>query len=506
MLSYENLSAAERRVWDAFPEGRRVDLRTGTPEDDDPAGGHAWPADRTVRAAVLAALLLGDGQRHQGAVPALRLTGARITGPIDLSGAEVPHALWLADCHLDEDISLYGATVRSIGVAGSRATRIDARMARIEGRLDLRWSAFTGTLDLANAHIAAELVLDGAEIAVSDTWAVNAGGLVMGGGIWCRKGFTARGGISMPGATMPGGLFLREAHLDNPRGIALCAENATASTMDFRDGFTAHGTVDLSGAQITGPLRFGGAVLHGDTQLPHGGTALNATRTQAGALEFTPALPPSGAVDLRGAHVDVLHDRPDSWPRIVHLQGLVYGTLQSADEGPPRARRARHEVDRRLAWLRREPAYVPQPYEQLASWYRTVGHDDDARRVLLAKQRHRRATMGAGGRVWSHVLDATVGFGYRPWLAGLWLLALTLLGTAVFSGGSPHAAQPGDGPPFNPLVYALDLLIPIGGLGQRDAWYWTGGLTQGVSYALIGMGWILTTAVVAGVTRTLNKT
>ncbi|MFI0727739.1 hypothetical protein ACH4S9_01760 [Streptomyces sp. NPDC021225] len=99
----------------------------------------------------------------------------------------------------------------------------------------------------------------------------------------------------------------------------------------------------------------------------------------------------------------------------------------------------------------------------------------------------------------------TVGYGYRPWLAGVWILALTSLGAVSFDAHSPVPVKQGEGAPFQPLVYTLDLLIPIGGLGQRTAWYWTDDSVQWLAYLLIAFGWVLTTAVIAGVTRTLQK-
>ncbi|MDX2909206.1 hypothetical protein PV517_10905 [Streptomyces griseiscabiei] len=101
--------------------------------------------------------------------------------------------------------------------------------------------------------------------------------------------------------------------------------------------------------------------------------------------------------------------------------------------------------------------------------------------------------------------DATVGYGYRPWLAGVWLLVLTLLGTAAFDTGDPTPVKRGEGAPFQPFVYTLDLLVPIGGLGQRAAWYWTESTLQWLAHILVALGWILTTAVIAGVTRTLQR-
>lgn len=141
------------------------------------------------------------------------------------------------------------------------------------------------------------------------------------------------------------------------------------------------------------------------------------------------------------------------------------------------------EAPQRLPWFRRNFGYVPQPYEQLADWYPKIGQTRDARRVLLEKQRHRRRTLHPVGR--GHLLDATVGYGYRPWLAGMWLIALPLLGTLVFGTHDPTLVKPSEGGPFQTFVYTLDLLIPIGGLGQRTGWYWTDSGTQWLAYVLI---------------------
>ncbi|MFF5305313.1 oxidoreductase [Streptomyces sp. NPDC013161] len=494
MLPYEEMTSPERELWDAFPEGRQVDLRAGTPSEDDPAQGADWGPERTLRAAVVTALARGANAAPPGAVTALHVAGARITGQLDLAEAEISNRLRFEGCWFEEAPSLYGAATRTIGFIGCQVPGIDATLASIEGTLSLERSVLHGTLSLMRARIAGELQLRGAKLSAPDGRALFAGGLVMEGGVFCRRGFVAHGGIRLLGAQLPGGLFMEGARLENPDGPALLADNAVAQTLVFTEGFTAQGTVRLRGAQVADQLTFDGAYLNGED------VALDCSRMQAADLRFTPAAPPAGAVDLRGAHVSVLHDGENSWPGVVRLQGFSYASLQSEDGLRD------HDVTRRVAWIRREPGYAPQPYEQLASWYRQVGHEDDARKVLLAKQRHRRSTLHPVGRVWGHLLDALVGYGYRPWLAGVWIMALAVLGMVVFGGQSPKQAQPGQGPPFNALVYTLDLLIPIGGLGQRTAWYWPeGSPAQWLSYALIAAGWLLTTAVVAGVSRSLNK-
>ncbi|MGO4632936.1 oxidoreductase [Streptomyces sp. 2RAF24] len=502
MLSYDEMTPPERELWDAFPEGRRVDLRTGVPDADAPAAGDRWGPDRTVRAAVVATLLLGANEDRSGTVAALRLTGARITGRLDLSGAEICHTFLLQGCRLDEAVQLHGATTRTIEITDSWVPGINAELARIEGDLDLRRSTLEGgSLILVNARMAGNLVISDARISGPEEWAVRAGGLVLDGGVFGQR-LTTQGGLRLPGAKLLSGLFLQGARLGNTAGVALAAGSMAASTVDCSQGFTAQGGVLLRRARIEGLLTFEGAHLNGD------GVALDCVSMHVGDFDYRTAAPLSGLVDLRSAQATWCQDSEQSWPRKVLLEGFTYGSIRfgdapsaAGDDGPP----ARDEVARRLAWVRRNPAYVPQPYEQLAGWYRQIGHDDDARRVLLAKQRHRRLTLSPPARVWGHLLDVTVGYGYRPWLAGVWLLALTLLGTLAFSTHSPSPVKRDEGSPFQPLVYTLDLLIPLGGLGQRTGWYWPNSSLQWLAYLLIAFGWMLTTAIIAGITRTLQK-
>lgn len=503
VLSYEELTPPERALWDAFPEGRRVDLRTGVPEADVPAEGARWGAERTVRAAVVATLLLGaNADERSGTVAALRLAGARISGRLDLSGAEISHSLSLEGCRLDEPVLLYGATTRTIGITDSWVPGVDAELARIGGDLDLRRSTVEGgALILINARTAGNLVVSDAEVSGPHEWAVLAGGLVLEGSVFGER-LVTRGGLRVPGAQLLKGLFLPGARLVNPGGVALAGGAVVASSVDCSQGFTALGDVRLRRTRIEGLLTFEGAHLNGD------GTALDCASMSVGEFDHRLAAPPAGVVDLRSAQTTWFRDSEQSWPEKVLLDGFTYGSIRSG--GDPSAAgvggtRAYDEVARRLGWVRRNPGYAPQPYEQLAGWYRQIGHDDDARRVLLAKQRHRRLTLSLPARVWGHLLDVTVGYGYRPWMAGIWLLALTLLGTVAFSTHTPRAVKEGEGSPFQPFVYTLDLLVPIGDLGQRTGWYWSEGSVQWLAYLLIAFGWVLTTAIVAGVTRALQK-
>ncbi|CUM35733.1 membrane-associated oxidoreductase [Streptomyces venezuelae] len=209
MLSYDELTRPERELWDAFPEGRRVCLRPSTSDVNGPTASPEWAPEHAVRAAVIAALLLGANDERAGAVSALHLTGARITGLLDLSGADVGHTLWFEDCLLDEAVRLRGTTTRTVRIRNSRLPGIDARLARIEGALDLRNTTLEGgSLSLINARVAGELTLTDARISGPEEWAVFAGGLVMEGAVFAKR-LTTRGGFRIPGAQLPGGFSSR---------------------------------------------------------------------------------------------------------------------------------------------------------------------------------------------------------------------------------------------------------------------------------------------------------
>jgi hypothetical protein len=162
-------------------------------------------------------------------------------------------------------------------------------------------------------------------------------------------------------------------------------------------------------------------------------------------------------------------------------------------------------VGERLRWLDRDTiGYQPQPYGQLAAFYRRNGHEDEARRVLLVKQRRRRSALRPPEKAFGYLLDWTVGYRYRPWLAAIWLAALLTVGTAVFAAHPPHWVRGGPHPPFNAFIYSVDLLIPIGAFGLRDT-YAPNGAAQWLAYTLIATGWILATAVIAGVSRAVGR-
>ena len=513
------LSASEQRVWDAFATGSLVDFGTGDAAGEDPAGGVSWGADRQVRAEVIAALLCGALSPEPGHAGRVWLRCARITGTIDIQDAEVRHILRLERCHVLGGADLTDASGRTIMLVGCQVGPVSMLGAAIAGRLSFR----------------------GSHLAGSDGPALIADGLSVTGEMACDGGFRADGGLRLPGAAIGGRLTFRASWLAGRRGPALIANGLMiAGDMICDEGFHADGELRLPGARIGGRLSFTGAMLAGS-----GGKALSADALTVGGamfcdqgfraegeillqnasihddLSFTTARLASAngpvliaigltvggtmycndgfradnEIILRNARIGVLaDDGKDSWPPRQELDGLTYDDM-----------RPYLLARERLDWLRRSADYHGQPFEQLAAYYRRLGHDEQARRVLLAQQRERTRRRPWQRRGWGWLQDALVGYGYAPGRA-LTLLAVALaVGWAFFRAFQPPPVNPAAHPSFNAAIYTVNLLIPAPGVGDASNWNPHGpGLAMAVG--LRALGWLLAITVIAAITRAVSGT
>jgi hypothetical protein len=162
-------------------------------------------------------------------------------------------------------------------------------------------------------------------------------------------------------------------------------------------------------------------------------------------------------------------------------------------------------LTRRLDWIAAATAeYAPEPYERLAAVLRAAGEDEDAREVLLAKQRRRRETLPLAAKFLGYVQDWTVAYGYRPGRAAVWMAVLWAAGTLAFAHADHLPANHDEHPYWSPALFTLDLLLPVIDLGQVGKWQLHGGWAW-LESAMILLGWILATTVAAGATRLLRR-
>ncbi|GAA2438451.1 oxidoreductase [Actinomadura vinacea] len=473
------------------------------------AGGHALRADALT---VTESMWCRDGFIAEGEVrlPSAQLgrlsfAGARLSNPqghaLTADGLTIKHDL---DCRngftVDGETHLRGATIG--GTLDLTRARLDAPgavalgAARITVGHDMfcRYLTAEGNVRLPGARIGGRLDLNHARLTNASATTLSADRLTVDDGVMA-EGLTAHGEVRLPNAHIGAVLVLAGTHLINPGGQALNADGLVVDgDVHPTDGFTAEGEIRLAGARIDGDLD-----LSDSTLTEPGRHALNLKGVRADALILLPRHRPDGSVDLTNTRVGIFDDDPTTWPASIQLRGFTYDSLG------PRSDKA--DVAARLRWLARDPGgYAPQLYDQLAAAYRRAGDEQAARQVAVAKQWRRRATLNPAGKVANWLLYLTVGYGYRTWLAAIWLAGLLALGTWIFTGAHTHDLTRADprGPGFNALGYTLDVLLPIADLGQQKAWrardtamYW--------SWAFIVAGWVLTTAVVAGLTGILKR-
>jgi hypothetical protein len=353
--------------------------------------------------------------------------------------------------------------------------------------------AARGEVSLLGAHIGGQLDCTGGQFSNADGIALNADRLTVDGSMVCGEGFSASGEVRLLGAHINSQLDCAGGQFSNPGGYAISADGLTVEQGMFcREGFSASGEVRLPGAHINGILDCR------DSQFSNpGGSAISLkVATVNGRLRMESAVL-QGILDLTGAKTSSYQDNPTTGLQKLRLDGFVYDAIEGAT------------AKERLQWLRRnEKDYSPQIYNQLASVYRRTGHDEDSRRILIAKQRRRFAQGNVMSKIGGFLLDVTVGYGYRTWLAAFWLVGFLILGTwlfgSVYRGDLTPASNTTVPPLFQPFFYTLDLLLPVISLHVRDAWI-AQGSAQVLSVIFIIMGWILATAVVLSLTGLLKR-
>ncbi len=526
-MDLDKLTAPERALRDAFTRGDLVDLTKA----------RSLRA-RTVRAEVIAALLLGAVPPEPGRVAAVRLHGARVTGTLALAHATVTAPLRLRQCEFTNAIDLAGTKSREVDLHGSKLAGISAALAEVDGNLSFDECECAGQVLLTGAHVTGALRmqrtrldcpgrvallgnrlvvdgdllaqevtvdgefrlagaavggmigLDGATLRHPGGRALNGFKLTVGAGFLARRGFSAAGEVALTDAVIAREVDFRGATLSNPGGDALAAIGLRAGTYLWcAEGFTAHGMIRLSRATFGAEIHLSGIRVTNP-----GGDAIRCRYAQATTFILDKGSSVDGAVDLRHSRFTDIRDSPECWPEQLRLTGLSYEALEPA-----------HPVSQRIQWLRRDAdGYLPQNYETLSAMYRRLGDDAGARAVLLARERARRALLPWYSRAWSWLQEITVGYGYRPLRATGWLAVFLLLGALVFGLHHPPPLPGTPHPAFNSFIYTVDLLVPLISLGLRSS-YDPQGAERWLAYLLIAAGWIFVTTIAAGILRVLRR-
>ncbi|GAA4333857.1 hypothetical protein GCM10023086_65400 [Streptomyces venetus] len=511
----EDLTAAEAGMWQAFRNGTVYDLSSGDPVVDDPHGGHPWGEERAVRARIVCWLLLDGPPALAGRVSSLKLVGVRVSGSLDLAGGTVVPYVEMRRCRFEEDVLVPEARFTTLRMVDCSVPRLEAARVHTEGDLHLPRCRFHRGIRLTDAQIGTDLMLNQAVVQRDRSGrSVAADGMTVGQDLQAEL-LESHGELSLRAATVGVSLSLRGARLANPYArLALNAPQLTVERSLYLTpaGVGAQAMSGMTPAQGTRIQRF---ACEGGIRLDDGrfGDAvdfeqarftltddqeLSLRRVQTPELRFLGEHPERGRVVLSGAKIINLMDRADAWPGPgrLHMGGFAYENL--VPRGP-------FPLAERLDWVAAATAeYNPEPYERLAAVLRAGGEDEDAREVLLAKQRRHRESLPFAAKLWGYAQDWTVAYGYRPGRAAVWMAVLWAAGSLAFAQSGHPPMKRGEHPEWSPALFTLDLLLPVIDLGQVGFWQLRGGW-QWLATAMILLGWILATTVAAGATRLLRR-
>jgi hypothetical protein len=410
-----------------------------------------------------------------------------------------------------------------------------------------------GVLDLQNAQIGHSLYLDGDTIHVSrEMLAINGTNLTVQGDVLFfsfvqshkkRKDIKRRPPdgtvrVSTNGVLRPMGskiVGLVDAVVSELTSLLFSSSTSHKETSDAKNGsidlavhFSTNGLVQIVGSRIGGLVNAVGCEFTSDQP-----TGLDLSYTSIGrALMWSKIRSGKKTIlNLTGATAGTLVDDNSSWPHqnYLRLAGFSYKNVTAFDDP------SGSTLWERLAWLKLQPQFWPQPYEMLATVLAEQGQGELATRVRIEEEDARARTMRGSAKVWHRMLGFFVRYGYEPLRAFVFVGVFVVFGWIVFTLGyrsglivpteyNAYASfrydstnTPQGYQRFNGFVYSLESFLPLVQLFQLSRWLpdaqrgsslvglRSGTLVRGYLWLHVIAGWFFTTMLVAGLSGLVQK-
>jgi hypothetical protein len=511
------LYPAERKLLEACRQGEPYFISEQRPE--------VATDENTIRGSFLRFLALGGDDENPVHEAGILLSGAYIQGEVDLDSAHLVGDLTIRNSVFEEEIVLIGTHVKTLLFEGSYAKQ-----------------------------------------------GILADGISASGSIFLRDQFKSDGEVRFLGAQINGDLTCKGSSFSNRsedgKGIALaCDRMEVRGNVSLGDGFKAEGQVRLPGAKIGGQLN----CEKGSFLNKEGNAFLCEGMKLSQAILFREIIEFEGNFNINFASCSTLVDDKASWDKVskTYLAGFSFERHSHYKPWSP--------ADF-INWLEKDDSsgvegFHPQPWRHLVGVLRRAERHEDANQIAihlqekLRKKRDNNDPLKPLLWIWGSI----AGFGYRPMrllgvAAYVWLACAIFYDAAreygVFSptnpivfehkkyddcrpqNGTPWAKEadgfkgnwalcstsPNEYTTFHPLLYSLDLILPLVDLQQdKDwapmpvlpkSWLEPGGNPKESDYSIWGMvtrwvmwleiifGWVVSllfVAIVSGLVRNVEK-
>lgn len=398
-----------------------------------------------------------------------------LEGGIDLLGAELGNALVISETTLSKE------TEFALELSTSKI-----------GRLQLGPSVTcTGGVRAVDLAITGSCAVLGSRLVAGEDFALDGRRMRVSGGMDLGEGTSLVGETLLAEAIIDGGLTCSGVLFEALSGVAVSMDQAeVGASAHFDEKCIFRGALSMMSAQVernvvlrsehlcegrisiqADGLRVGGSLYLGTGERCEGLVSLNRAEIEESLFLYGWKDRSEFSLDLREARLGVLVDTQAGWPEpgSLLLEGLEYSAISSTYLSTAEAR---------LEWIELQPEgrYTSQPYEHLARILESQGDEDGSQLVRIAKAKYEGRDKRGFARVFhSFIYGGLLGYGERPFRI-LWLgVALLILGT-VFVRWQSRVGLLVENPqarpitPLNPLIYSLDLLIPVIRLYQVEHW------------------------------------
>ncbi len=475
----------------------------GADQQLTPKEARNWLRQIRIRPTVLRFFILGGDDTAPVHEQGVRVEGAWIDGGLDLRGCRTTVLVYVFQCRIDGAVSAYDRRLATLNLRGTAVSGLAADGLECDGDVFLREGFHaSGEVRLPGAQIGGNLECSGGRFDNAGGHALVCDGMTTGGRVFLRAGFHASGAVRLPGAQIGGDLSCSGGRFDNAGGYALlCDRMTTGADVVLIDGFHASGEVRLPGAQIGGDLACDG----GRFENPPGHALFADGTTVVGSLfsdRSRPWLELWIWLPVRLGRWSTMRRVGGSATAICSITSATGGWRGTTYECA-HAHRLAEGSGARSRRVRLSPA----AWEHLAKVLREMGHDEEARKIAIAKQERMYAVgriKGIAARPLHWLYGLLAGYGYRPLTAICWMLGVCVLWAVLYcfaglqgwfaptnplihnnadiiagcqkeAGGRQFnwttcSAVPPAYTTFQPLIYSADLILPLVDLQQENEW------------------------------------
>jgi uncharacterized protein YjbI with pentapeptide repeats len=492
---------------------------------------------------------------ERAVIGSMRGTSAQIGGDVDLD-----------DLTARGDIGMNSASIGGHFFLGSATLKnVDFHVARVEGAFDLRpdgrsekanalkATKIDGLLNMDGAQIGQDLVLSGAFLTRVTLNGAKVAGSVSG---QPYKPLNGTKSLTTSSSEMLSMDRLQVGGLVNLNETSLHNVSLTGARLDgdlYLDNATVTGRLEMERAHVAGSLFFrhgrntpgltsGRRWVPADFSFCTVGGSLDVSDTEFDAVDFTGAQvgqtlrigthswKPDSYLSLRNVSTQAIYDTCtkdgldclDMWPRELDIEGFSYshpGEFQDSSGTEMTARVGAWWI----AWLERERAFSPEPYEHVAANLRSLGIVDASEQVQYAEKKHEMmeslrslaialkslrldATLNSLTRaLWLTALWAAIGFGigYHLLFNTLaWVALWVFLGVMVMRH---YHETTSNGLPTWPIAYSFDMLLPVARLREEHYKIDLKSRARIYFYFHKIMGFLLASFLVAGLSGLVEK-